>query len=56
MQPEGGSSEPPFLYPLIDAWKAFHGYPAQIPLTSQPPWACPFHKHSIQEELLPGGP
>jgi hypothetical protein len=21
------------IFPLIDAWKAFHGYPAQIPST-----------------------
>ena len=26
------------IFPLIDAWKAFHGYPAQIPPTPQPSW------------------
>ena len=26
------------IFPLIDAWKAFHGYPVQIPPTPQPSW------------------
>ena len=26
------------IFPLIDAWKAFHGYPTQIPPTPQPSW------------------
>lgn len=26
------------IFPLIDAWKALHGYPAQIPPTPQPSW------------------
>jgi len=30
------------IFPLIDAWKAFHGYPAQIPPTPQPSWSLTF--------------